>query len=118
MAFTTLLIALLVFFCAAYAQSSCSISLKPSHSASVASGYQAALIATGLARPRGIQFDTQGHLLVVEAPKNGDAGIVALTLKDNGGTCLIEASRKTVVKGQGVSSSWAVSAFVTSSHRV
>lgn len=87
----------------ATAQTTCLSSLRPSYSATVASGYQVGLVATGLARPRGIQFDRAGHLLVVEAPRGDDPAISALTLNDGGGTCVGEASRKTVVRGQGVS---------------
>lgn len=89
----------------ASAQSTCSSSLAPSYSASVASGYQVGLVATGLARPRGIQFDKAGHLLVVEAPRGGESGISALTLRDSGGVCVRQASKKTVVSGQGVGAS-------------
>lgn len=87
----------------AYTQATCSTSLQPSYSATIASGYQIALVATGLARPRGIQFDKAGHLLVVEAPTDGDPAISALILKDSGGICVGEESRKKVVRGQGVS---------------
>jgi hypothetical protein len=87
------------------AQTNCSSSLRPSYSATVASGYQIGLVATGLARPRGIQFDKAGNLLVVEAPKVGESAISALTLHDSGGICIGEASRKAVVRGQAVGGS-------------
>lgn len=86
----------------ASAQTACSSFLKTSDSATIAPGYQVGLVATGLARPRGIQFDRDGHLLVVEAPKDGSPAVSALTLNDSGGICVSEASRKTVVQGQGV----------------
>src|SRR5579862_7053808 len=79
---------------------SCSV-LKPSYSApSVASGYAAAPVATGLFEPRGILFDTSGRILVVQQNR----GIVALTLNDGGGTCLSVKENKTVVTKNGVNS--------------
>jgi len=65
----------------------------------VASGYTAALVATGLTKPRSIQFDSAGNLLVVEQ----GAGLTALTLQDNGGACLSVKSSKRVVENTGVS---------------
>jgi glucose/arabinose dehydrogenase len=100
---SALLAALAALLFVASAQTTRSTSLTPSYPAVVASGYQIGLVATGLARPRGIQFDKAGHLLVVEAPRNGDPAISALSLDDGGGVCVREASRKTVVRGQGVS---------------
>ena len=72
------------FFLPALAQSSssCSTTLTPTKSIkpSIASGYQAALVATGLTKPRSIEFDSAGNLLVVQA----GAGIARLQLQDNG----------------------------------
>lgn len=80
-------------------QSSCSTSLSPTNSIkpSVASGYQAALVATGLTKPRSIQFDSSGNLLVVEAGK----GISSHQLQDDGGICVSVKSSKDVVGGAG-----------------
>lgn len=80
--------------------SSCSATLTPTNSVkpSIASGYQVALVATGLTKPRSIQFDNTGNLLVVEA----GSGIVNLAFQDSGGTCLSVKSSKTVVKNTGV----------------
>lgn len=103
MAISQLIITLTALVSVAFAQTSCSATLKPSYSVTVASGYQIGLVATGLARPRGIQFDKAGHLLVVEAPTDGNPAISALSLKDSEGICVVEDSRKTVVGGQGVS---------------
>lgn len=65
-----------------------------SHAApSVAEGYVARLVANNLTAPRGIIFDSQGALLVVEQ----DSGITALTLVDSGQDCLSVGSRKTVI---------------------
>ena len=63
----------------------------------MASGYQAALVATGLSKPRSIQFDSSGNLLVVQAGK----GISSIQLQDNGGVCVGVKSQKDVVGGAG-----------------
>ena len=80
---------------------SCSATLTPTNSIkpSLASGYSMALVATGLVKPRSIQFDSAGTLLVVEQ----GAGLTALTLQDNGGVCLSVKSSKKVVQNTGVS---------------
>ena len=80
----------------------CPTSLTPKNSVkpSIASGYQMALVATGLTKPRSIQFDTAGNLLVVQQ----GAGVEKLTFKDNGGTCLQEQDRNTVVNNNDVGS--------------
>jgi glucose/arabinose dehydrogenase len=85
------------------AETSCSRDVESPYSITVAAGYQVGLVATGLARPRGIHFDKAGHLLVVEAPKSGSPAITALSLEDNSGSCVGETSRKVVVQDQGVS---------------
>ncbi|KAK5112820.1 hypothetical protein LTR85_011154 [Meristemomyces frigidus] len=73
---------------------SCSSTLSASHAApSVAEGYVARLVANNLTSPRGIKFDGQGALLVVE--KN--SGITALTFNDAGQDCLTVATRRTVI---------------------
>lgn len=53
----------------------------------------ARLVANNLTTPRGIKFDSQGTLLVVEQ----GSGIVALNLVDAGRDCLSVGSRKTVI---------------------
>lgn len=83
-----------------FAQSSCSVTLTANYPApSVAAGYEARLIANGLTSPRGIIFDKQGHLLVVEQA----SGIVGLTLADDGGPCLSLISRQTIINDTTVS---------------
>ena len=65
--------------------------LKPSYSTPVVSnGWQAQLVANGLRSPRGIIFDSEGHLLVVQQ----GGGIVHLEFDDGGSTCL-DVSKKT-----------------------
>lgn len=51
---------------------------------SMAPGYSARLVATGLQRPRGIIVDNQDRLLVVEQRQ----GVRAITWSDQGGNCL------------------------------
>lgn len=93
---------------AAAATSTCSTSLKPSGSVkpSVASGYEVAVIATGLAKPRSIAFDTLGNLLVVQ---QGD-GIINLVFQDDGGTCLSVKSNRKVISNIDASCSKPLSA--------
>ena len=57
-----------------------------------------ALVATGLTKPRSLQFDSSGNLLVVQQ----GAGIVNLVLQDDGGTCLSVKSSKNVVENSDV----------------
>jgi hypothetical protein len=62
-----------------------------------ATGYEYQLLAKGLTKPRGIVFDSQGHLLVLESGK----GITALTLKDEGPTsCVLVEANQPVVEGR------------------
>jgi len=73
---------------------SCSSTLTASYAApSVASGYSARLVATGLTSPRGIKFDTAGNLLVIEE----EVGVSALRFEDDGDGCPNLASKDTVV---------------------
>ena len=75
--------------------SSCPDTLTPANSVrpTIASGYRMALVATGLTKPRSIQFDTAGNLLVVQS----GVGIASLTFQDAGGVCLSVKTRQTVV---------------------
>lgn len=78
-----------------FASTGCSTTLAPKNSVrpTVASGYRMALVATGLTKPRSIQFDSAGNLLVVESSK----GITNLAFQDDGGVCLSVKSQKTVI---------------------
>lgn len=98
---TNIAVALAASISLAAAQSSCSTTLTPTNSAkpSVASGYDMQLVATGLSKPRGIEFDTAGNLLVVE---QGSGDLTALTLQNNGG-CVVVSGSNTVISGQSVS---------------
>lgn len=73
---------------------SCDKVLVPSYDLPVvAAGWQAQLIAGELTKPRSLQFDSSGALLVVESGK----GITRHTLKDNGGTCISVSESKTLI---------------------
>ena len=65
-----------------------------------AAGYHFSVVANGLTKPRSIQFDNAGNLLVLQAGK----GIESLQLADAGGSCVWAASRETVVSNTAVSS--------------
>jgi glucose/arabinose dehydrogenase len=69
---------------------SCSNGLSPSGQVrpSIASGYAYQVVATGLADPRGIHFDSEGHLLVVE---RGEGRVSALTLTEDDQGCITAA---------------------------
>ena len=98
MTFQTILVTLLALFAHAIAES-CSSTLTASYPApSIASGFTARLIANNLTRPRGILFDSVGHLLVVES----GYGITSLTLSDGGGACLGVSKKQDIVKDSGV----------------
>lgn len=64
----------------------------------VGSGWTAQLITKNLTGPRGIIFDNNGALLVVQQ----GVGILHMTFSDNGGTCLIVNQTKAVVENSDV----------------
>ena len=66
-----------------------------------APGYHFSVVANGLTKPRSIQFDNAGNLLVLQAGK----GIVSLQLDDAGGPCVWSPSKQTVVSNTAVSHS-------------
>ncbi|KAI9814400.1 MAG: hypothetical protein M1827_003256 [Pycnora praestabilis] len=73
--------------------STCSTTLTSKATPSVASGYEARVVATGLTNPRGILFDTNGHLLVVQQ----GVGVLSIGLHDDGGACVSVSQTKTVI---------------------
>lgn len=84
-------------------QYGCPDVLKPSYQAPVVgSGWTAQLIAKDLKDPRGIIFDSKGHLLVVEQ----GSGIKRLTFHDKGGTCLVQTGSETIVGNKDVGRIW------------
>ena len=85
----------------AQSSSSCSFNIQPTRSiqTSIASGYQAAVVATGVAKARTLQFDSAGNLLVLQ----GDIGVSSFQLDDHGGTCVGIKSRKNVIQNKEAS---------------
>jgi glucose/arabinose dehydrogenase len=73
------------------ATAGCTSRLSSSYPAPiVADGWSFQLVATGLTSPRGILFDSNGGLLVVQQ----GLGVIHLSLSDNGSTC-VEVSKTT-----------------------
>jgi len=65
------------------------VTARTTYKLSAATGWKYTLLATGLTKPRSLLFDTEGHLLVLEAGK----GLSAHTLSADG--CI--TSSKTVI---------------------
>lgn len=94
------LLASLAQILTASAQNACPGALTPSYAQPVfAAGWTGSLIAKGLTRPRGMQLDSRGNLLVVQQ----GVGIVHLQFTDGGGTCLTLAKQTTLVTNSVVS---------------
>jgi len=83
------------------AQASCATMLAPSGSIkpSLASGYRYTVVATGLTKPRSLEFDSDGHLFVLEQNK----GLSKHVLKDDGGVCVTVASSTDIISDETVS---------------
>lgn len=97
--YTTLLAALAQVLTTVSAQD-CPGALVPGYAQPVfADGWTGNLIAEGLKRPRGLQVDSLGNLLVVEQ----GTGIVHLQFTDAGGTCLTLAKQTTLIADTAVS---------------
>ncbi|KAE7996942.1 hypothetical protein FH972_001618 [Carpinus fangiana] len=91
---STILAMLLVAQWIAHVDASCAISIPASAPVPVAApGYASRLVATGLNSPRGIIFDSAGHLLVVDR----GVGVKSLTLNDKGGDCVGVATLKLII---------------------
>ena len=67
-----------------------------------APGYHFSVVANGLTKPRSIQFDDAGNLLVLQVGQ----GIVSLQLDDGGGTCVWAPSKQTIVSNKAVRHSY------------
>ena len=67
---------------------------------SVASGYEAKLVAQNLNKPRGLIFDTNNNLLVVER----EVGVTAFKVESSG-SCVTLKDKKTIVSDGTVGSS-------------
>lgn len=77
----------------------CPNTIKPKYGAPVvAGGWAYRVVASGFTRPRGIMFDQNGALLVVDS----GAGIIHLALADSGGTCVAVANRTTIINSADV----------------
>lgn len=84
---------------AVVAQGSCAKVLVPSYNhPAVHVGWQAQLVVGGLTKPRSIEFDGAGALLVVESGK----GITRHTFTDNGGTCLADGEPTVLISQTSV----------------
>lgn len=78
----------------------CPTVLTPLYEAPVVgSGWTAQLIVNDVMTPRGIIFDQNDALLVVQQ----GSGIVRVTFNDYGGTCLVVNETTTVVENSDVS---------------
>ena len=107
LSFVTALLCIYSIPAVAQSASGCSTTLTPTNSIkpSVASGYQAALVATGVSNPRGIAFDSSGNLLVIQS----GSGIASLQLQDDGGTCVSVKSQKVVLEAKALNHGLALS---------
>jgi len=78
----------------------CSGNPTPTNSiqTSLAAGYAAQVVATGLTKPRSVEFDTQGNLLVLEQYR----GLSSHVLRDNGGVCVTFQSSKDLIVDSNV----------------
>lgn len=63
------------------------------------SGWEHRLIAKGFTKPRSIQFDASGNLLVLDA----GVGLFHLTFDDGGSTCLDVARQTSLINSTDVS---------------
>jgi hypothetical protein len=77
----------------------CAKVLVPSYNfPTVNSGWQVQLVLGGLTKPRSIEFDSTGALLVVESGK----GITRHRFSDQGGTCLAETESTVLISQTSV----------------
>jgi glucose/arabinose dehydrogenase len=83
---------------ASIAQNTCTGAAPERDPTVVANGFTAYILARGLSSPRGIVFDKEGNLLVIEKSK----GVTALKLKEDG-NCVSVASKTAVVTNSTVS---------------
>lgn len=79
----------------------CASTIAPQHAApSVAAGWRAEVVASGLSSPRGILFDSEGAMLVVEQ----GSGVVRVRLNEEAGSCVrIDGDKETVIEDSSVS---------------
>lgn len=90
----------------AVAADSCSNTMKVDYPAPVAAdGWSYRLVANGFTKPRGILFDNDGGLVVVDS----GVGLKHLALKDEGGTCVSVDKQTTLLKNEDVSGTYSSS---------
>lgn len=89
-----------VLLTASLVAADCSNNLQPSSQVVAAKGWSYRVVANGFKRPRGIMFDNNDGLLVIDS----GAGLVHLSLKDDGGTCVSVSDNKTLVDNEMVGS--------------
>jgi hypothetical protein len=84
----------LLLLAASNAQQTCTtgVTIKALDPSIASKGFIARVIATNLTTPRGIAFDKEGNLLVVERTK----GITSLQIKEEG-SCITGVTKKTVI---------------------
>jgi glucose/arabinose dehydrogenase len=93
-----LVVALAALSSSAAAQSCATIS--PAYAPTWGSGFSGHVVMNGLKTPRGMVFDSQNNLLVVES---GGAGVRYIKLTDNGGMNVCVTSSKQIIPERGVS---------------
>lgn len=103
---SSLSIAFLVLVSSVFAQSSCGPSPSGKVQPSVASGYRWQVVATGLNDPRGLAFDSNGNLLVVEA---GKGYVTSITLDESSDGCVSVKSTAHITDATGLNHGIAVS---------
>jgi glucose/arabinose dehydrogenase len=81
----------------ALAQRTCEGAGEPADAVVPAKGLRAYVVANGLTKPRGIAFDKDDNLLVVEEGK----GVTALKIQDDNG-CLSLASKDSIIENSEV----------------
>jgi glucose/arabinose dehydrogenase len=65
----------------------------------VAKGFTSYVLASGLSSPRGLIFDKEGNLLVVEKTTTGT--VTAIKLKEEGGCVTVASKHSTGATGPG-----------------
>ncbi|EQB50938.1 glucose sorbosone dehydrogenase [Colletotrichum gloeosporioides Cg-14] len=99
-------VALVAAAATAAAAQTCADVIVPSYTPpQVAAGWQAQLVANGYKKPRTIQVDGEGALLVLDAA----VGVYHVTFKDNGGTCLTLAESKLMINNTRLTHGMALS---------
>lgn len=99
---TMVLLYHLVFTLAAFSSSALAqtcATVNPAYAPTWGSGFSGRVLMNGLKSPRGIVFDSENNLLVVES---GGSGVRYVKLTDNGGTNVCVASSKQLIDERGV----------------